>query len=143
MPIVNTVAKAIAKPIPRMFSPKAHAILDYLNVACFLVGAAVFWRRSKSAALGSLICGTTQLAINLVTDYPGRMAKAISFGKHGEIDLGLAAMTATMPEFMGVKSGSEKEFFIAEGALITIAEELTRRFPKLEANKMGAARRPA
>jgi hypothetical protein len=93
MPIVNTVAKAIAKPIPRMFSPKAHAILDYLNVACFLVGDAVFWRRSKSAALGSLICGTTQLAISLVTDYPGGMAKAISFRKHGEIDLGLAAMT--------------------------------------------------
>jgi hypothetical protein len=35
MPILNKVAKAIAKPIPGMFSAKGHAIVDYLNVACF------------------------------------------------------------------------------------------------------------
>jgi hypothetical protein len=142
MPILNIVAKAIAKPIPRMFSSKGHAIVDYLNIACFLVGTAVLWRRSKNAAMGALVCGTAQLAIALATDYPGGISKAISFRKHGEIDLGLAAMTATMPEFMGVRGGAEKKFFLAEGALITIVHELTR-FPETQPKKVGLTRQAA
>jgi hypothetical protein len=33
----------------------------------------------------------------------------IGFRQHGEIDLGLAAMSATMPEFMGLKRSTEKK----------------------------------
>ena len=91
--------------------------------------------------MGALACSTAQLAIALATDYPGGISKAISFRKHGEIDLGLAAMTATMPEFMNI-TGAEKRFFIAEGALITIVHELTR-FPELQPKKVGLARRAA
>ena len=43
-----------------------------------------------------------------------------------EIDLGLAAMVATMPEFFAFKDEPQKKFFIAQGALITIGSELTQ-----------------
>jgi len=53
----------------------------------------------------------------------------IGFRTHGEIDLGLGATTATMPEFMAFEDDSERKFFLAQGALITAATELTQ-FPK-------------
>ena len=66
--------------------------------------------------------------MNLLTDYPGGAKKVISFGTHREIDLGLAAITATMPEFLAFKDDSERKFFLAQGAVITAAAELTQ-FP--------------
>ena len=93
------------------------------------MSAVFFWQRSKRAALAALICGGAELAVSLMTDYPGGVRKVISFRTHGEIDLGLAAMTATMPEFLAFKDDSEKNFFLAQGALMTAATELTQ-FPK-------------
>jgi hypothetical protein len=129
MPITNSLAKIVAKPLPRMISPKAHAVVDYATVGAFLMGAGFFWQRSKRAALGALICAGAELAASLLTDYPGGVKKVISFPTHGEIDLGLAAMTATMPEFLAFKDDSERKFFLVQGVLITAVSELTQ-FPR-------------
>jgi hypothetical protein len=125
MPILNTAAKLLVKPLPKIISPKAHAILDYMTAGSFLMSAAWFWRRNKRAALAALICAGSDLVVNLLTDYPGGVDKAISFRIHGEIDLGLAAMTATMPEFLAFSDDNEKKYFIAHGVVITLARELT------------------
>jgi hypothetical protein len=119
----------MAKPIPRIISPKGHAIIDYATIGSFLLSAAFFWRRSKRVSLGALICAGAELAVSMMTDYPAGLRKVISFRTHGEIDLGLAAMTATMPEFLAFKDDSERKVFLAQGALITAASELTR-FPE-------------
>ena len=126
MPLFNAAAKLLVKPVPKMISPKAHAIIDYITIGSFFMSTAWFWRRSKRAALAALICGGAELAVNLLTDYPGGMKRAISFRTHGEIDLGVAAMTATMPEFLAFKDDDEKKFFVANGAIITIVRELTK-----------------
>jgi len=112
-----------------MISAKAHAVVDYVTVGVFLMGAGFFWQRSKRAAVGALICAGGELAVSLLTDYPGGVNKVIGFRTHREIDLGLAAMTATMPEFLAFKDDSERRFFLAQGMLITAASELTQ-FPK-------------
>ncbi len=125
MAIFNTAAKWALKPVPRVISPKAHAFIDYISVGSFLVSAAWFWSHNKRAALAAAICGGTQLAISLLTDYPGGTNKAISFRLHGEIDLGLATMSAAMPEFFDFEDQREKKFFLAEGAMITAVRELT------------------
>jgi hypothetical protein len=93
------------------------------------VSAGFFWRRNKRAALAALICGSADLVLSLLTDYPGGVKRVISFPAHREIDLGLAAMTATIPEFLAFKDDSERKFFLAQGALITAANELTK-FPE-------------
>jgi hypothetical protein len=129
MPVLNRIAKVITKPLPRMVSPTAHAVVDYVTVGSFLVSAGFFWRRNKRAALAALICGSADLILSLLTDYPGGVKRVISFPVHREIDLGLAAMTATIPEFLAFKDDSERKFFLAQGALITAANELTR-FPE-------------
>jgi hypothetical protein len=88
--------------------------------------AAWFWGRSKRAAVAALISGGAELAVNLLTDYPGGVKKVIHFRTHRNIDLGLAAMTATMPEFFAFKDESEKKFFLAQGTMITAVSEMTR-----------------
>jgi hypothetical protein len=128
MPLLNSLAKVLTKPVPRLISPKVHAAVDYASVGAFLMSAGFFWQRSKRAAFGALICAGAELAVSLLTDYPGGIKRVISFRTHGEIDLGLAAMTATMPEFLAFKDDSERKFFLAQGALITAATELTQ-FP--------------
>jgi hypothetical protein len=49
----------------------------------------------------------------------------ISFPTHGKIDMGLAAMTATLPEFMDFKDGQDMGFFRAQAVLITANTGLT------------------
>jgi len=129
MPVLNSVAKLAMKPLPRIISPRAHSIADYLTVGAFLASAGWFWKRSKRAALASLICGAAELAVSLLTDYPGGVKKVISFRAHRDIDLGLAAMTAIMPEFLAFKDEPEKKFFLTQGVMITGITELTQ-FPE-------------
>lgn len=126
MPVFNSLAKLIAKPIPRVVTPKLHSAIDYVSVGVFLGSAAWFWGRNKKAALGSLICGGTELALVLLTDYRGEGGKVISFRTHREMDYGLAAMAATMPESLAFKGDDETRFFRLQGALITLLGEVTR-----------------
>ena len=129
MPVLNSLVKVAAKPLPRMITPGAHEILDYVIAGSFFASAAWLWRRNKRAAIASLLCGGTRLAISLLTDYPGGARKPIRFHARREIDLGLAAMTAAMPEFLAFQDEPPKNFFIAQGVITTAANELTQ-FPE-------------
>ncbi len=129
MPMLNSAARMAAKPFPAVISPKAHAVIDYITIGSFLLSAALFWRRSKRAAVAALVSGGAELAVSLLTNYPGGVWKHINFKTHRDIDFGLAGMTATMPEFLAFKDEKEKKFFIAQGAAITVATELTK-FPE-------------
>jgi hypothetical protein len=126
MPAINSLARVVAKPVPRMISPRVQAILDYLLVGSFFGTASWFWRRNKRAALAALLCGSAKLAVTMLTDNPGGVRKVIRPHARREIDLGLAAMVATMPEFLAFKDEPEKKFFLVQGALITVGSELTQ-----------------
>jgi len=125
MPALNKLVKMAASPIPRMITPKAHAMIDYASVGLFLGTTAWFWRRNRRAAMASLICGGAELAIMLLTDYPGGVTKFISFRTHREMDYGLAAIVATMPESLAFEDRNGTKFFRVQGALLTLLGELT------------------
>lgn len=129
MPILNRLARVVSKPLPRMLSPIAHAVVDYMTAGSFLVGAGFFWRRNRRAALAALLCGGAELAVSLLTDYRGGRRKIISLPAHREVDLGLAAMTATIPESLKLSGGSERSFFLLHGAVMSAVGELTQ-FPQ-------------
>jgi hypothetical protein len=140
MPILNSIAQMVAKPFPRVISPKNRAALDHVNVGILLMSGAWFWRRNKRAALGALVSGAAALALNLMTSYPGGAKNLISFRSRREIDLGLAGMISTMPDFFAFKNDEERKFFIAEGVLIAVVTELTQ-FPEsaVERKRLRAA----
>ena len=125
MPLINSVARLATQRLPKAITPQAHAIIDYLTIGAFLVTGAGYWRGHKRAALSAFFCAGAELALNLMTDYPGGIKKEISFPTHCKIDLSLAAMSAAMPEFMGFEDDLERRFFLAQSAGITIASNLT------------------
>ena len=140
MPVITAVANAVTKPLPRVMSPKAHAVADYLVMGSMLLAGVLLWRRNPRAAAGALLCAGAELATNLLTDYPGGAARVISYRTHGKIDVGLAAMMATMPEFLGFHDEKERNFFLGAAAAVTAAANLTDFRPRLVRN---AARRVA
>ncbi|HTM18775.1 MAG TPA: hypothetical protein VL135_17820 [Terracidiphilus sp.] len=125
MAMLNTVAKAITKPMPRMISPKSHSMLDYVTAGVFLAGAGFFWRRNKRAAIASLISGTAVAAVSALTEYPGGVNGVFGLERHRNIEVGLAAMIATMPAFFSFEDEPEKNFFRIQGVLMTCISELT------------------
>jgi hypothetical protein len=130
MPVITAVANTLTKPLPRVLSPKAHAVADYLTIGSLLAAAALFWCRNPKASLGAIVCAGAGLATSLLTDYPGGVAKVISYPTHGKIEIGLAAMMATVPEFLAFNDDKEKKFFLAEAAAVTAVSNLTDFRPK-------------
>ncbi len=125
MAVVNSMAGAITKRMPKVISPTGHAIADYLTMGAFLVAGALFWRRNKRAALASLVCGGAELALNLLTNYPGGIAEVVSFPTHCKIDTGMAAMIAEMPRFMKFEDDKQKTFFLVQAAGVIAVANLS------------------
>jgi hypothetical protein len=128
MPMFNNLVKMAAKPLPNVISTKGHAVIDYMIAGAFFATAGLFWRQNKRAAVASLLCGGAQLAVSMLTDYPGGVRRSIKFQTRRKLDLGLAAMAAAMPEFLNFENEPQQKFFTTQGVLITAANELTN-FP--------------
>lgn len=111
--------------MPKKISPSVHAVLDYAIAASFVLAGALFWKRNRRAALGSLLCGGATAAVSLLTDYSGRNGKPISYPMHGQVDAGLVAMTAAMPRLMGIEDEREAKFFSREALAKTAITAMT------------------
>jgi hypothetical protein len=125
MPILNRTIQMATQPLPKMISPKAHAMFDFLVAGSFFLMAPFLWRRSKRAAVAALLSGGAELAVSLLTNYPGGARRVIHPRTHRDIDYGLAAMIATMPEFLAFEDDNERKLFLTQGALITAVNGLT------------------
>jgi hypothetical protein len=127
MPILHSAVKIATRHLPKVISPTAHAVLDYLSAAVFLgTGAFLLARgRNKHAAISALVCGVAETTTALLTDFPGGAIDLISFPTHGKIDMGLATMTASFPEFMEFEDELERKFFRIQALMITANAGLT------------------
>ncbi len=111
--------------MPKMISPRVHSALDYAVAGSFLLMGALFWKRNRRAAIGSLLCGGATAAVSLLTDYPGGVRKVIPYSMHGQIDTGLVAMTAAMPGWMSVEDAREAKFFSRQALAKTAITAMT------------------
>jgi hypothetical protein len=111
--------------MPKMISPRVHSALDYAVAGSFLLMGALFWKRNRRAAIGSLLCGGATAAVSLLTDYPGGARKIISYPMHGQIDGGLIAMTAAMPKLMNIQNAREARFFSRQALAKTAIVSMT------------------
>jgi hypothetical protein len=125
MPIVQKGVAVMSDRLPKVISPKAHAIADYITLGGLVLAGAILWKRNKRAAISALTCAGAEAANILLTDFPGGVAKVISFPTHGKIDMGLAAASSAMPNFMGFEGGPESKFFRIIGLDITAIAALT------------------
>src|SRR5271166_5717003 len=112
--------------MPKLFDPTTHAVLDYAVAGSFLLMGVLFWKRSKRAAIGSLVCGGAAAANIMLTNYPGGTRKVISYKSHGRIDAGLAGLTAAVPRIMRFDDEREARFFeieaLANAAIVGLTD---------------------
>jgi hypothetical protein len=103
----------LSNNLPKVISPKTHAIIDYAVVAGgFFAVAGIAWKSHKKAAVASLICGVAETTVAMLTDYPGGVGiNAISFPTHGRIDAGFAGAVGTLPNLMGFNDEWPAWFF--------------------------------
>jgi Na+/proline symporter len=114
-----------ANRMPKMISPRVHAALDYAVAGSFVLMGALFWKRNRRAAIGSLLCGGATAAVSLFTDYPGGVRKVIPYTMHGQIDTGLVAMTAAMPRLVSFENDREAKFFARQAVAKTAITAMT------------------
>src|SRR5271157_675610 len=120
----KSVALAAGR-MPKKISPRVHAALDYAIAGSFLLAGALFWKRNRRAAVGSLLCGGATAAVSLLTDYPGGVRKVIPYAMHGQIDTGLIAMTAAMPRLVSIENTPQAKFFSREALAKTAITAMT------------------
>lgn len=111
--------------MPKMINPRVHSALDYAVAGSFLLMGALYWKRHRRAAIGSLLCGGATAAVSLLTDYPGGVRKVISYPMHGQIDGGLIAMTAAMPRLVNIEDEREAKFFSRQALAKTAITAMT------------------
>jgi hypothetical protein len=126
MGLVESGVKTVSKGMPKMISPKTHAIIDYAMAGSFLVGAALLARKHRRAAFASLACAVAELATAMITDYPGGVKPLISFRTHERVDGGLASIVGAMPLAMNFGDDREATFFRAHGIAIAAVTGLTQ-----------------
>lgn len=119
MPLIQKGAAAVANRLPKVISPKAHAIIDYVNIGTFGLLAYLFWEKNKRAAIAATTCGIAELTNTLLTDFPGGVTDVISFPTHGRIDMGLAATCFSLPNLMRFDDEAEAKWFRILGLGIT------------------------
>ena len=118
MPLLQKSIRVLGRALPKLISPKAHAVADYSTIVLFIAGSALFWRSNKRAAIASLMCGVAEAGVTALTDYSGDKERAISLAIHRKIDFGISTMTAMMPEFLAFSDAKERAFFVAQSTLI-------------------------
>lgn len=142
MPRMYAVADTITRRLPKVLSPEGHAIADYVTIGIFAVAGGLFWKSNKRAATAAWMCAGAELMLNLITDYPGGAVRLLSFPAHGKVDLGLAAVAATMPELLSFREG--RNLFLMQSGAITATTNLTRfSSPRNYPKKKVHASRPA
>lgn len=125
MPLMQKSVAVFSNRMPKVLSPTTHAVADYLTLGGLVLMGALLWKRKKHAALAAFTCAGAEAANNLMTNFPGGVAKVISFPMHGRIDFGLAAVCSAMPNFMGFEDEPEAKYFRMIGLNITTVAAFT------------------
>jgi hypothetical protein len=100
---------------PKVISPKAHGIIDYVNAGTHLLAGALFRRRNPRASNAAFALGAGILVNVLMTDYPLGVFRGYSFRVHGALDYGIAAASTSMPRLLGIGDEPEARFFKWQG----------------------------
>jgi hypothetical protein len=100
---------------PKVISPKAHGIIDYIDAGTSFIAGALFRRRNPRASNAAFALGASILANALMTDYPLGVFRRYSFRVHGALDYGVAAASAAMPQLLGIENMPEARFFKWQG----------------------------
>ena len=126
MTVLTSAVDVLTRRLPKLFSQDAHLAIDYAIAGSLFAAGVWYWRRNRKAALGSAICGASTLGLALLTSTPGGSKRGISFPLHRQVENGLSAMIATMPEFLQLEKGRGRKHFLITAGVLTVVSNLTQ-----------------
>ncbi len=141
MPLLEKGVRAVADRMPKVITPGIHAIIDYGVAASFLaIGIKSILDDQKKAGISAIIVAGAELALNLMTDYPGGVAEVIDLPTHIKIDYGMSGLVGSMPNLMGFTDEWQSWFFRSQGMAIAATASLTETGTRFDTKR---ARRAA
>jgi hypothetical protein len=102
--------------ITKRISPAQHAVLDYAVAATFLAFGFSVMARHRSAAALAFANAMMIVGMSLLTDYPGGVARALSFRAHRTGDIVQAALAGLGPLLFGFGNDPEARYFYGQAA---------------------------
>jgi hypothetical protein len=125
MALAEIGARALSNRLPKVISPKTHAIIDYATAGGFFLMTGLMWKRHKRAAIAALACGINEVTNSMITGYPGGVADIISFPTHLKIDTGFAGVVASLPNLLGFTNEWPSLYFRSQGMAIAATAGMT------------------
>jgi hypothetical protein len=125
MALAEIGARALSNRLPKVVSPKTHAIIDYATAGTFFLMSKLLWKRHKRAAIAALACGINEVTTAMITDYPGGVAGVISLPTHLKIDSGFAGVVASLPNLLGFTGEWPSIYFRSQGMAIAATAGMT------------------
>jgi short subunit fatty acids transporter len=125
MALAEIGARALSNRLPKLITPRTHAIIDYATAGTFFLMSGLLWKRHKRAAIAALACGVHQTTHALVTDHPGGVAGVVSFPTHGKLETGFAGIVTSLPNLLGFSDSWPALYFRSQGMAIAAAAGMT------------------
>lgn len=125
MALAEIGVRALSNRLPKVISPKTHAIIDYATAGSFFLLAGLMWKRHKRAAIAALACGVNETTTAMITGYPGGVADVISLPTHLKMDAGFAGVVASLPNLLGFSDEWPAYYFRSQGMAIAASAGMT------------------
>jgi hypothetical protein len=105
------------RSVPKIISPRVHALLDVAVTSYFAVLGTIFAVRGKvGPATAAFVNAGMVAGVSAFTDYSGNGKKPINFKLHGTLDAMQAATAALGPVLHGFADEPESAFFYGQAA---------------------------
>jgi hypothetical protein len=125
MALAQTGVKAITNRLPKVISPRQHAIIDYISAGSFLLGGLLMFKNHKRAAIASFACAAAEANNVMMTDMPGGLWPVYSQKTHAAMDAVLSTATEFLPNIMMFTDEWPAWFFRAKGLELATVTGLT------------------
>ncbi len=109
-----------------IFSPRAHAALDFVTVVGFAAAPPLLGLSGLAAGIAYVLAGV-HLLMTLVTDYSGARQRPIPFPHHGKVEVAVGIALMALPWFLGWR-GTPRVFYISAGIVILIVWALSEYY---------------
>jgi hypothetical protein len=109
--MATTDIQQLTSGVPKVITPKTHAVLDYIVAGTFLTAGFAMRRRNARAANLAFANAIAVLGASMFCDYPGGVWPLFSFRTHALLDAMQAAMAGAGPTVLGFAAEPEAQFF--------------------------------
>jgi hypothetical protein len=110
---------------PRILTPTAHGVLDYLVALAFLLAPTLFDFGDRATVVSYLVAATHAI-VSLITRYPLGVFRLIAFPTHGLIETLAAVGVIAFPWLLQFSSDEPaRNFFVVVGLTVLLVVVLT------------------